>query len=272
MKLLALAICVAVVAAQSATTCIPVACATDETFQSDECWLYKSTPSQHYALQPCHHLLTCGLLDSRQVPGTPVGQCGPPQAYAADGEDCVGVTDCKTTGSTSATVKCTDRKCTGYLSAGQACTATTDCQVGYWCDTTALSPVCTAVSNSGVCTPFAVPGTSSCENNMTCIDKKCVTLGDAKGGETCNFYGDCASFYCDPNEKRCAYGTPMSAIPAPQTCNPGSSSDCISKTYKNWNNQDETVSATCKCGYSQKGNAYCDQLSGDPDYQQLIVL
>ena len=262
MKVLVLAVCVAAVFGAS---CQPVKCGTTQTFNSGECWLYDVNS---YYLKQCQHPLKCSALDSSVASGS-VGTCGPPNPFAADGEVCFGTTDCMTTSATAASVTCTAGKCTGYLGSGATCTITTDCQAGFYCNS---SFVCTAVSNTGVCVNLASPGTSSCTNDHTCIAGACVALGSAAGGADCTWDGDCMSFFCDPDQKKCAYAAPVSGNPAPHTCDPSSGTDCISKSYKNWQNQNETLDAGCECGYSFSGNAYCNQLVGDPDAQKYIAL
>lgn len=87
----------------------------------------------------------------------------------------------------------------------------------------------------------------------------------------CNWHGDCASQFCNPTEKKCAYSTPNSAIKPPFSCE--SDNECVSATYKNYAGDETTIiiDGACACGLSQIGNAYCLEFPGDEDYRQATA-
>ena len=158
---------------------------------------------------------------------------------------CTHTSDCLVTGLTYATVACTKGYCTGYLADGETCGINTDCTHTSYCDTT--SKKCTKVSNTGTCYTFKDnPSGNTCEQNMGCVNGKCVPYFSADGGQPCFIWADCKSYSCDQNTLTCNHSAPVSKNKAPHTCNlANAATDCVTKAYKNFANQSVTANTNC---------------------------
>ena len=245
----------------SATQCHPVKCApSDIKFNPNECYIYKNDA---YNLKLCPPGDFCTAIDSSQISST-VGTCGNPGPQQGPNETCKSTSDCMVSSLTSATVKCSNGFCTGYLAVGTTCGVNTDCVHNSYCDTNTLK--CKAVSNADTCYTFTDnPAGNTCEQNMGCVEGKCIPYFSRKAGESCFIWADCETYSCDQSALKCNHASPVSANKAPHTCT--SSADCKTKEYMNYENQPEVMELTCACGISQSGNAYCQQTSGDDDWQ-----
>lgn len=104
---------------------------------------------------------------------------------------------------------------------------------------------------------------------MGCVDGQCVPYFSRKPGESCFIWADCETYSCDQTALKCNYTAPVSKNKAPHTCDTANAAtDCVTKSYMNYENKSATMNTNCLCGISKSGNAYCQQTSGDDDWQE----
>lgn len=103
----------------------------------------------------------------------PVASSGMP------GDICAVDADCKNN------FKCQSKVCRNTAQqAGFACTADTECDLGFWCDTVTTQKCVAVVAPGGACTNTGQPSTmmSQCGYYSYCLNSICVPLYSQKNG------------------------------------------------------------------------------------------
>jgi hypothetical protein len=186
------------------------------------------------ATQTCDQALDNAQPSACAVPGTLAA--GAPCAVNAQCQS----TYCKPTAGTACGT------CTARSSAGQPCTADTDCAATLVCGagTSGMMGACVGPAMEGAQCSAAQP----CLRTLSCVGGTCQKPGQV--GATCAALGDCDvghGLYCDTNTKKCAQATYAMATQACGVVN-GAAVACL---------------ASAQCTNIQGMQGTCHQTAGD---------